>query len=169
MSLKASHAGVATTSDIRVRCFRRQDSDEVRDLFWLAMAIGPGSPRRIALDAALVKPAAKAAYTLILLGLSATFMAQSRATKHFGAILSLSVAVIFLGYRYLLSRSFTDLFKRWLTEDLADISSYYHMHPAGDGTEDFVASGPRGFWVVESDLPDKSGTEIVGIIALGEI
>ncbi|KAF5386867.1 hypothetical protein D9615_002080 [Tricholomella constricta] len=167
MAIKALPVGTAAPKNgICIRYFRRQDSDNVRDLFLLAMSNGPGSPRRLALNAMLTKPAANVAYALIIIGLSITYVSRSPTTKALGCMLSILLATVFLGYRHLLDKSFTDFYAKCLTEDLADIASHYRMKPAQDDTEDYVPSGPSGFWVVECELPDKSGAEIIGCVGL---
>ncbi|KAF8061790.1 acyl-CoA N-acyltransferase [Lyophyllum atratum] len=166
---RASSTGAVSLlirNGLRIRYFRRTDSAKVRELFLFAMSNGPGSPRRLTLDAMFLTPAAHIAYALTITGLSITIASHLAIYMALGGVLSVAVTGSLFGYRYLLSRSFTDFYDKCLTEDLADIASYYHMQPARDGTEDFGPSGPSGFWVVEQDLPNAAGTDIIGCVAL---
>lgn len=124
-----------------------------------------GSPRRVALDANLYAPTSYFAYALILAGLA--IFARSPEHRFSGAILSAGAASLNFGYRCLLSNAFVEYCTRCLDEDLADIASHYHLEPVHPDGADSLSIGPSGFWVVERDLPDKRGQEIIGCVGLG--
>ncbi|KAG6810710.1 hypothetical protein H0H92_010673 [Tricholoma furcatifolium] len=106
-------------------------------------------------------------YPLGLAGLSTPLISKSQTLVTSGRLLFAAVAIIIFGYRYLLSKAFTDVLDRWLKEDLADIASHYRMVPVQDGSDDLVPSSESGFWVAEYAVPGRNVTEIVGCLSLG--
>ncbi|GLB35633.1 putative FR47-like protein [Lyophyllum shimeji] len=166
MDGRSDLASRSLKDSVRVRYFRATDSDEVRKLYLFAMSDGPDSPRRNVLDVLLFKPGAHVTYAVILAGVSLAVLSRCPSYRAFGVMVSVFAAASLLGYRYFLSRSFIDYYDKCLTEDLADVASYYHMRAAQDGAGNLVPAGPSAFWVVECDLPEKRGTEVIGCVAL---
>lgn len=172
-------------NDVRIRNFRVSDSDSVRELFMLGMARGrvypftskfcdssdshfkAGSPRRLALQKNLFEWASYLAYSLILGCLVLT--AQYPERRILGSSLSISVAVLFFGYRWMLSEFFITYYNNCLkTGDLADISRFYQMKPTNpDEQKELGPVGPSEFWVAEREHLDGRGPEIVGFVGLG--
>ncbi|KAG6810709.1 hypothetical protein H0H92_010672 [Tricholoma furcatifolium] len=155
------------SSGIRVRNFRRSDLAQVRDVFILAFSTGPGSPRRLALESSLMKPTNQVAYFVTVAGFAMAISSRIWAIKVLGAVLFFGALTALLAYRYRLSKIYTDWYDTWLSEDLADVATFYKLVPVKEGCEDLMTTSDNGFWVAECDRPDKSGTEIVGCVALG--
>ncbi|RDB19499.1 N-acetylaspartate synthetase [Hypsizygus marmoreus] len=149
---------------VRIRSFRKADSKHVQDLFMEAMAYGPGSPLRSALRDHISEPTSYLTYALALTG--GAIAACAPRHKAFGAVLSISAAGWFFAYRRLLWNSFINYFDMSLKDDLADIATHYKIKPVHPGSDELEPSGPSGFWVIESDLPNNRGSEIVGCVGL---
>lgn len=157
----------STTNNFTIRNFRKSDAVKVRELYVWAMATGPKSPCRIALRRLLFHPRSYIYYALFIFGLVLATHSQNR--KVLGAFLSIGVAALFFGYRFILSRAFIKYCEGCLQDDLADIIGHYKLRPIRPNDEELVPSSPSGFWVVERKCPDKGCIELVGCVGLGMI
>lgn len=175
----------STTNNFTIRNFRKSDAVKVRELYVWAMATGrksatsgsrclfsrapriAKSPCRIALRRLLFHPRSYIYYALFIFGLVLATHSQNR--KVWGAFLSIGVAVLFFGYRFILSRAFIKYCEGCLQDDLADIIGHYKLRPIRPNDEELVPSSPSGFWVVERKCPDEGCIELVGCVGLGMI
>ncbi|KAF8061789.1 acyl-CoA N-acyltransferase [Lyophyllum atratum] len=103
-------------------------------------------------------------YIFIVIGLALFTLSPKH--RALGAVLMVGITSLFLRNRRMMSRWFIDYCLNALREDLANIATYYGLEPTSPSREEFAASGPSAFWVVECVSRDGRGTEIVGCIGL---
>ena len=122
-----------------------------------------GSPHKVILRSQFTTTSAFIVYALFIAGL---VLSVDPATQKLGAILCLSLVMVFVGSRLFIHRMFSHYVRKIYNGDLANISDVYGMKPAGEDEEDLVSTGPYGFWVAEAYSEASDYSEIVGYAGL---
>lgn len=102
-------------------------------------------------------------YALFIAGL---VLSMDPATQTLGAILCLSLVMVFAGSRLFMHYMFSQFVQKVYDGDLANTSEVYGMKPAAGNEEDLVSTGPFGFWVAEAYSEESDYCEIVGYVGL---
>lgn len=184
---KGGRSGSSTPADIRIRQFRDEDADAVRELFVRGLCYGGThfplclslfsvvssslladiSTREVGMKSIFSEPISLPAYPLLVLGLGLTMLAQCNTMRFLGGLLSL-LSVTWVGFwRWRLSQSLFDYCQRSLADDLADIGGYYKIRNDKEGKQMWDDDGGvSNYWVAEAAKGDGS-TVIVGCVAIG--
>ncbi|KAJ2928492.1 hypothetical protein H1R20_g8591, partial [Candolleomyces eurysporus] len=150
---------------IRIRPFQPEDAEQVRELFWVGLTVGPPSARGAALRGSFMRPNSIILYSLFLFGLYLAIISSPPSPPHYAAILNLpfeSVSIediagslscrrligmflsivsiaLFIAHRYHLGKAFRDLASFELNcPDLMNIAQHYgvsHILDEKDGIE----------------------------------
>lgn len=172
---------------IRVRPYRKKDTDRIRSLYMLTMTetrkytlfkIGckgnftdasrsgsetGGSPHEIMLRSQFTTTSSFVMYALFIAGL---VLSVDPATRKLGAIFCLLLVMVFAGSRLFAHYMFSQYVQRIHDGDLANVSDVYGMKPAAEDEENLVPTGPFGFWVAEAYSEESDYCEIVGFVGL---
>ncbi|KAJ2928508.1 hypothetical protein H1R20_g8592, partial [Candolleomyces eurysporus] len=142
---------------IRIRPFQPQDGDQVRELFWIGIAVGPSSARAAALRGSFTRPNSIVLYLLFLLGLYVAIISSPPPPPRYAAIpnllinlvpddvvqlffyrrllgivLSLASVALFVVHRYHLGKIFRDHANPKRSPDLMDIGGHYGLSTTQD-------------------------------------
>ncbi|RXW23193.1 hypothetical protein EST38_g2670 [Candolleomyces aberdarensis] len=142
---------------IRIRPFQPEDADQVRELFWIGIAVGPLSARAAALRGSLTRPSSIVLYLLFLLGLYVAITSSPPPPPRYAAILNLPITPIsddvvqsffyqrllgialslvsvafFVVHRYHLGKIFRDHANPKRSPDLMNIGGHYGLSTAQD-------------------------------------
>jgi hypothetical protein len=172
---------------IRVRPYRKRDTDRIRSLYRSTMTetrkytlfkLGckdnfantshsgsetGGSPREVVLRSQFTTMSAFVMYALFIAGL---VLSVDPATQKLGAILCLSLVIVFAGSRLVIHYMFSQFVRKIYNGDLSNISDVYGMKPVAEDEEDLAPTGPFGFWVAEAYSEESDYCEIVGFVGL---
>lgn len=148
---------------IRVRPYRKKDTDRIRSLYKFTMTEARGSPHKVILRSQFTTTSAFVMYALFVAGL---VLSLDPATQKLGAILCLLLVMVFVGSRLFMHYMFSHYVRKIYGGDLANISDVYGMKPAAEDEEDLVSTGPYGFWVAEAFSEESDYCEIVGYVGL---
>ncbi|KAJ3508493.1 hypothetical protein NLJ89_g5722 [Agrocybe chaxingu] len=141
----------------RVRPFKKSDSEQVRELYSLAMLYGPRAPVTIALKHQIYKPFSWVLYTLFAGGLA---LSRHSSTQVTGMAMSATVLGLFLAWRRTIWSKFKAFCQAAVDGDLSDIGkSYSAVLP------DSSKLDSSGFWVAEVADGAEVG-KIIGAVGL---
>ncbi|KAL0571903.1 hypothetical protein V5O48_010050 [Marasmius crinis-equi] len=124
-----------------------------------------GSPCRKSIADGFSNPAIYGIY--LLLALSVVVMASGH--PH-GLLLGAPVCMAIVVYLAILLHGRAELYVKFAysscKDDLDKIVEHYNLKVSSYDPAAYVATGPRGFWVAEVDVPGRNEPEIVGCIGL---
>lgn len=158
-----SHKVLRNGTKIRVRPYRKKDTDRIRSLYMLTMTQTRGSPHEVMLRSQFTTTSSFVVYALFIAGL---VLSVDPATQKLGAILCLLLVMVFAGSRLFAHYMFSQYVQKIHDGDLANISDVYGMKPAAEDEENLVPTGPFGFWVAEAYSEESDYCEIVGFVGL---
>ncbi|KAJ3879197.1 acyl-CoA N-acyltransferase, partial [Lentinula edodes] len=167
------------SSSVRVRIFRKSDSEAVRRLFKTCMMIGEGAPARTHLAATTRSPSFLYTFALLIISITVEVTKLSRFLPV--SYLDVTVAAIALLALFYLCYSiysavgfYIQFGLTCLRTDLKDIQGHYNLCQvtsiSNENAKDpeLETTSMKGFWVAEIMSPVTNKAEIVGCISLGD-
>ncbi|KAJ3736842.1 acyl-CoA N-acyltransferase [Lentinula guzmanii] len=156
---------------VRVRVFRKSDSEVVRRLFKTCLLTGEGAPPRAHLAATIKSPSFLCALTFFIMSvmITAAMIFNSEPASH---ILSGRSSAAKIRLVMVISSALLAL---WYL--CYSIYSHYNLHQVKSSSDKILEDstdpelrpmGIKAFWVAETVSPVTKKTEIVGCISLGD-
>ncbi|KAJ3794716.1 acyl-CoA N-acyltransferase [Lentinula aff. detonsa] len=181
-----------SSSVVRVRVFRKSDSEVVRRLFKTCLLTGEGAPPRAHLAATIQSPSFLCALTILIMSVitaamvfnsePASHILSGRSSAKIRLVMVISTALLALWYLCYSIYSAVGFYLRFvstcLRTDLMDIQGHYNLHEVKKSSSDKIledSTDPelrpmsmKAFWVAETVSLVTNKTEIVGCISLGD-
>ncbi|KAJ3981639.1 acyl-CoA N-acyltransferase [Lentinula detonsa] len=183
-----------SNSVVRVRVFRKSDSEGVRRLFKTCLLTGEGAPPRAHLAATIKSPSFLCALTIFIMSvmITAATVFNSEPASHIllsgrssaakiRLVMVISIALLALWYLcysiYSAVGFYLQFVSTCLRTDLMDIQGHYNLHQVKSSSDKILEDstdpelrpmGIKAFWVAETVSPVTKKTEIVGCISLGD-
>ncbi|KAJ2928510.1 hypothetical protein H1R20_g8589, partial [Candolleomyces eurysporus] len=132
---------------IRIRTFQPEDAEQVQELFWVVMTVGPLSSLGAALRGSPKRPNSIFLYLIFLFGLYLAIFPSTPGPLQYAAVLNLAISeavarnlfcrrlfgvslsivsvALFVAHRYHLGKAFRGLANPEQNPDLMDIGQYY--------------------------------------------
>ncbi|KAJ3905500.1 acyl-CoA N-acyltransferase [Lentinula edodes] len=166
------------SSSVRVRIFRKSDSEAVRRLFTTCMMIGEGAPARAHLAATTRSPSFLCAFALLIISITVEVTTLSSFLPAYLDVTVAAIALLVLLYLCYSIYSAVGFYIQFgltcLRTDLKNIQGHYNLcqvtSTSNENSEDpeLEATSMKGFWVAEIVSPVTNKAEIVGCISLGD-
>ncbi|KAJ3933318.1 MAG: acyl-CoA N-acyltransferase [Lentinula lateritia] len=167
------------SSAVRVRIFRKSDSEAVRRLFTTCMMIGEGAPARAHLAATTRSPSFLCAFALFIISITVevTTLSSFLPAASYPDVTVAAIALLTLLYLCYSIYSAVGFYIQFgltcLRTDLKDIQGHYNLCQVtstsnGNSNPELEATSMKGFWVAEIVSPVTNKAEIVGCISLGD-
>ncbi|GAW06823.1 acetyltransferase protein [Lentinula edodes] len=163
---------------VRVRIFRKSDSEAVRRLFTTCMMIGEGAPARAHLAATTRSPSFLCAFALLIISITVEVTTLSSFLPAYLDVTVAAIALLVLLYLCYSIYSAVGFYIQFgltcLRTDLKNIQGHYNLcqvtSTSNENSEDpeLEATSMKGFWVAEIVSPVTNKAEIVGCISLGD-